>query len=492
MKAAAYARFSTDKQTENSIDTQLAAIGSYCYQNGHSLVSTYIDMAMSGTNMERPDFQRMITAAKARLFDCVIVYDISRASRDVGDWMGFRKLMTTLDIEVLSTTEQLGRVDDPNAFLTELLTAGLGQHMVLQTRQKSMAGVAQKATQGVFLGGIPPLGYDVVDGQYVINQREAETVRLVFSFYAEGKSYKHIIDKAAALNYVGKRGQPLGKNSLHDILKNERYIGIYTWNKLKRKYMGRWCGGKPNPDIVRIEGIIPAIISQDIWERVQKRMSNNKHNASNTAKNEYLLSGLIECSECGGAFIGKTNTNCQGRTYRYYTCNNKYRTRTCKAANIPADEIEEAVTGQLMQYLATTDFEAVADETMKAYNKAKTARPAEEKELNKLRTELQNCLKAIRDGLAFPELQEEISRIRLRISELENLLAVSKNSVITKEMIIAKLKKDVADISPDTMPRLVKSYVTKIYAADDEIIITGGVSTDGAGGRTRTDTGYPT
>ena len=492
MRAAAYARFSTDKQTENSIDTQLAAIGQYCYQHGHSVVSTFVDMAMSGTNMERPDFQRMIEAAKARQFDAVVVYDISRASRDVADWMTFRKLMRSLDINVLSTTEPLGSVDDPSSFLTELLTAGLGQHMVLQTRQKSMAGVAQKAKQGVFLGGTPPLGYDIANERYVINRREAETVRLVFSLYAEGRSYNNIIDTAAELGYVGKFGRPLGKNSLHDILKNERYIGVYSWNKRKRKYMGHWCGGKPNPDVVRIEGIIPAIISLDLWERVQKRMSDNKHNARNTAKATYLLSGLIECGECGGTYTGKTNTNGQGRTYRFYVCGNKYRARTCKAANIPADEIEEAVTAQLMQYLTTADFETVADETMKVYNKAKTARPEEEKELGKLRTELQNCIKAVRDGLVFPELQDEIAGIRLRISELENALAVSKDAVITKDMIIEQLKKDVANITPDAIPRLIRSYVTKIYANSDEIIITGGVNLNGAGGRTRTDTGYPT
>jgi site-specific DNA recombinase len=193
MKAAAYARYSTDKQTENSIDTQLSAITRYCRDHGHTLTSTFVDMAMSGTNTERPDFQRMLDSARARQFDCVVVYDISRASRDVGDWMSFRKLMRSLNIDVLSTTEKLGSIDNPNDFLTELLTAGLGQHMVLQTRQKSIAGVAEKAKHGVFLGGYPPLGYDVEDSKYIINQVEAEAVRLIFDLYARGESYDYIL-----------------------------------------------------------------------------------------------------------------------------------------------------------------------------------------------------------------------------------------------------------------------------------------------------------
>jgi len=100
MKAAAYARYSTDKQTENSIDTQITAIMDYCQRNDITIVATYVDMAMSGTNTERPDFQRMLDGARARQFEAVVIYDISRASRDVADWMGFRKLMRSLNVAV--------------------------------------------------------------------------------------------------------------------------------------------------------------------------------------------------------------------------------------------------------------------------------------------------------------------------------------------------------------------------------------------------------
>lgn len=482
-KAAAYARYSTDRQNENSIDTQLAAIGQYCRQHGHSIVATFVDMAMTGTNTERPDFQRMIDAARAGLFECIVVYDITRASRDVADWMGFRKEMQGLGVQVLSTAETLGAPDDPASFLQELLTAGIGQHMVLQSRVKSIAGVAQKAQQGVFLGGVPPLGYDVEKGAYVVNEREARAVQKIFSIYAEGGSYNEIIDAVAALGVKGKRGRPIGKNSLNSILQNERYRGVYTWNKRKVKYFGHWAGGVANPEVVRIEGIIPTIIDSDTWERVQIRMKENKHNARNSAKQEYMLSGMIECGECGGSFTGKTNTSGKGYTTRYYTCNNKYRTHTCKAQNINADEIETAVVAHLVNYLTTTDFDTIADEAMAAYNKTKTARPAEEKELAKLRKQVENGTKAVMEGLDYPELRDEIDTVRQRIAELENALALPKETTITKEMIVAQLKKDVANLKPEDMPRLVKNYITKIYAHDDKLVITGGVNLIGCGDR---------
>ena len=484
MNAAAYARYSTEHQTENSIDTQLAAIQKYCDSNGHTIVGTYVDMAMSGTNTERPDFQRMISGAKKHLFDCVVVYDISRASRDVEDWLGFRKLMRTLDVKVLSTTENLGSIDDPNAFLTELLTAGLGQHMVLQTRQKSIAGVATKARQGVFLGGTPPLGFDVKNGRYIINEYESGSIRLIFDLYARGSSYDDIIDALIEKGYRGKRGQVIGKSALNAILQNERYIGIYTWNKRQVKYMGKWAGGKANPDVVRIEGVIPPIINITTWEKVQDRMKNNKHNASNTAKYKYLLSGLIECGECGGTYTGKTNTSGKGYTTRYYVCGNKYRNHTCKARNINADEIELAVIAHIKDYFTNSNFDEMAEEILREYNKGRSDHSKEKRELAKIEKEILNICNAIAQGVDCSELREELAKRQVRKAELTDLIGLADKPPISKADIVEKLKKDAQRLQEGDLERLIKEYVTKIYAHNDEIIITGGVNLNGCGGWT--------
>ena len=175
--------------------------------------------------------------------------------------------MYTLNVQIISVEDKLGDITNPSDFLTELITVGLGQHQVLSTRQKSMAGVAVKAKEGVILRGFTPLGYDIVDGQYIINEREAPVVRLIFEMYAAGDNYNIILDEIKGIH--GKQGQNLGKNGLYSILTNERYIGIYTWNQRKMKLMGKWVGGMQNPDCVRIENAIPIIIDQEIWERVQ-------------------------------------------------------------------------------------------------------------------------------------------------------------------------------------------------------------------------------
>ena len=143
MKAAAYARYSTDKQTENSIAYQMEAIQKYCRQHQIDLCAFYSDEAESGTNTNRPGFQNLMVAASRREFDAVVIYDISRGSRDVVDWFSFRKSMAALGIQVISTTQQLGDITNPSDFLMELITTGLGQHQVLDTRKKSMAGLTE-------------------------------------------------------------------------------------------------------------------------------------------------------------------------------------------------------------------------------------------------------------------------------------------------------------------------------------------------------------
>ena len=483
MRAAAYARFSTDRQQHNSIEYQLAEIYRYCAEHGITIVATFTDEGETGTNTARSGFQSMLEAATRGDFDAVVIYDILRGSRDVGDWFTFRKQMLHRGITVLSTADKLGDMTDGNDFLVELLTVGMGQREVLETRKKSIAGVAIKAQKGVFLGGTPPLGYTIEDGKYVIDPGEARTVRTIFELYGEGKSYDDIL--RAVDGAIGKFGRPLGKNSLHSILTNERYIGVYTWNKRKVKLFRKWAGGAPNPNCVRIEGIIPEIIDKATWERVQKRMSDNKRNASNKAKRSYLLSGLIECEECGATYVGHTSTNKKGVETRYYVCGNKYRTHTCQAKNINAAEIEGFVIDGLKRYFLELDFEAEANRIALMVNNSTPDLKAERAELASIEAKLNNGLRAILNGFDnFPELQDEMDKLRVRKGELEDIIA--RRSASTREVDpadIVRIFEYALDHWDDDFNTILREHITKIYAhADGSYSVNVGVHISGCGG----------
>lgn len=468
LTAAAYARYSTDHQTSSSIEYQMRRIEEYCEKNGIVLAAKYADEAYSGTNTERPAFRQLCEDARLRLFNAVIIYDISRGSRDVSDWFGFRREMALLDIQVISVEDKLGDILNPADYLTELITVGLGQHHVLTSRQKSIDSIATKAKSGQFLGGVPPLGYDIQDGQYIINPREAEIVRTIFRMYANGKSYGAILAEIGSVR--GKRGRAIGSNALHYILKNERYIGIYTWCRVHQKIMGKYVGKIPNENYVRIEGAIPPIIDKATWEKVQARMSDKKRRATNKAKREYLLSGLIECTECGGAYVGHASTRkrADGTSYenRYYTCGTKYRNHTCCAKNLNADEVETFVVQQLKMYLLALDFDAMAQKIADQINGAADDLKEERIELADIEAQIANGTKAILKGLDYPELQDEMFKLRVRKSELEDIIGRKNPNKPVKPEKVAALFRSFAENWDTDLRGIVRSMV-KIYAHAD-------------------------
>lgn len=464
MKAAAYARYSTEHQTSSSIEYQMRKISEYCQSKQIDITARYTDEAKSGTNMERPAFQALCDAARQHRFDAVVIYDISRGSRDVSDWFGFRKQMAVYGVQVVSVEDNIGDILNPSDYLTELITVGLGQHHVLTSRQKSMDSVATKAKTGQFLGGTPNFGYDIVDGKYVVNPAEAKIVKIIFDRYGSGKSYGDILTEIGAVR--GKLGKVLGKNSLHYILKNERYIGVYSWCKYHVKVMGKYAGRVSNENAVRLEGAIPAIIDQQTWERVQKRMDDKKHRASNKAKREYMLSGLIECVECGASYVGHTSTNKKGYSTRYYCCGNKYRNKTCTSKNLNADVVEDFVTKKLNEYFTNMDYKEMAEKVASEINGVSNDLKAERSELADVTSQIENGMRAILKGMDFPELQTEVFKLRVRKSELEDKItrAEQKNPV-SAEKIENLFRNALTEFKVN--PKQVCKSMIKIYAHPD-------------------------
>lgn len=484
-RVAGYARYSTDKQTGNSIAYQKSAILDYCKEHGIGITTFYIDEGTTGTNTDREGFRRLVEDAEFGLIDKVIIYDLSRGSRDVGDWFSFRKAMLTLGIEVISVNNKLGDLTNPTDFFSELIQVGVGQFEVLQTRQKSIAGTTARAKEGVFLGGIPPLGYDIVEGQYVINENEAEWIRTIFDMYADGKSQNQILDNLKKARARGKRGRPLGKNSLSSILSNERYIGVYTWNKRRVKTLGKWAGGKPNPNVVRIEDAVPRIIDQETWDRAQARRIAGKHGKNRAKKRDYLLSGLIECEVCGGTFVGRTTTNSKGYESSSYVCGNKYRTRTCDAKNLNAVELETFVVANLKDYLRSADFSAIAHKIAGEVNNASPNLLKERTELAEIELKIRYGVKAVLSGISFPELQEEMDHLRVRKSELEDIMARAQadRPEVNPQDIIRLFEESLESAETSEMKRAIQYHITKIYAhADGTCSVNVGVHLNGCGG----------
>ncbi len=322
-RAVIYARFSSNNQRAESIDAQLRACKEYAERNGYIIINTYCDSAKSGTSAEREAFQTMITDSNDRQFNFVIVHKLDRFSRDKYDSVHYKRKLRNNNVRVISCLEHLS--DDPESIMLESVLEGMSQYYSANLSREVMKGLKENALSCRHTGGVAPLGFDVdEDLRYVINNNEAEIVRTIFSMYTNYFGYSEIISHLNKLGYRTKVNKPFSKSSIHTILKNEKYRGVYIYNRKKEFDFNRKRRPsiKDESEIIRIEGGLPQIISDDLFYKAQHLLSKNKlKSGTYNSKQPYLLSGLIICGECGSSLCGNSRTG--GKTnsmYSSYRC----------------------------------------------------------------------------------------------------------------------------------------------------------------------------
>lgn len=469
MKGVIYTRYSTELQTENSTEAQVNACLDYAKKNNIDILDIYSDEEKTGIYVKnRFRFQDLLNDALLKKFDCVLIYDVTRGSRNVVDWFEFRQTMKQLDIQVISITERLGDIYDPNNFLTELITVGMGQHFVLQTRLKTIEGKRTKAKHGLFLGGYAPLGYDIKDQKYVINDKEAVVVREIFRLYNQGTPLKKIIQKISKYNVVGKRGKPLVITSLYSILKNIRYTGTYVWMEYNEKQMHRYVGKKSNNPVI-IENIIPPIINEEEYNMAQERIKNRKVKGQNRSKNNYLLSNILKCGECGSNMFGVTNMNQKHIKTQSYVCSGKRKYHICTLSNVSKQLIEERVSKTVYEWLANLDVHKLSNTIAKDFNQRSDDKEKISK-LNKINKQIQNITEAIKNGISYPELMREYESLR---TEKEALTQSLNNNCITADPKLLKfnienvLAKEIEMLNSNDMESVVKRFVKEVTVYKD-------------------------
>lgn len=376
MLLATYTRFSSDMQRHESITAQLRAIEEWAKRNGHTIVKNYIDEAISGRTDDRPQFQQMINDSFTDEWQGVVVHKLDRFARNRYDSAIYKKQLKDNGKTIFSVTENLD--GSPESIILESLIEGMSEYYSANLGRETAKGHRENAYMCKHNGDVPLLGYDINEElHYTINESEALIVKLIFNMYADGYSMRKIIEKLNENGYRTKRGNSFGKNSIYDILHNEKYTGKYIFG-----YGGRQkIRNKPNPDVIIKENGMPAIIDKEIWEMVQNR-SKNKNNATNKAKKIYILTGLLYCGKCGDSYFGNSN----GRDYKYM-CKNKANKLQCDNISIKKEELEKYILNNLYSLLDNT----VSDELLEKINSLySNARKEATKEL-KVATAKINC-----------------------------------------------------------------------------------------------------
>lgn len=222
--AAIYARYSSDSQTEQSIEGQLRVCEEYAQKNNILILNTYIDRAMTGTNDNRPDFQRMIKDSGRHEWDFVIVYKLDRFSRNKYESTIHKRTLKNNGVKLLSAMENIP--DTPEGIILESLLEGMNQYFSAELSQKVRRGMKETRLKGNFTGGKLIYGYKVENRKVVINEDQAEVVRYIFEQYSLGVYVKDII-KSLTAKGIFNHGKPFARNTVYNILKSEKYSGIY-------------------------------------------------------------------------------------------------------------------------------------------------------------------------------------------------------------------------------------------------------------------------
>jgi len=310
-RAAIYARFSSDLQSDRSIDDQVALCRAKAARDGLKVVATFSDRARSGASIHgRHGVAEMLSAAKAGSFDILIVEELDRLSRSQADLASIYDRLTFVGVDILTVHGGAGRADQIQVGIRGIV----GALFLTDLAHKVRRGAAGNIRQGKHAGGLA-YGYDTTPGQpgaWTVNATQAAIVRRIFADYIAGERTPAI---ARHLNAEGIRpprgrywqpGALTGSNNRHNgILGNEIYCGRLVWNRvrmIKDPETGKRVS-RPNPESEWQRADAPqlAIISTEIFDQASAiKQARGKSSPTYRRQPKSLLSGLLKCGTCGG------------------------------------------------------------------------------------------------------------------------------------------------------------------------------------------------
>lgn len=493
-KAAFYGRFSSNNQREESIDAQLRAAEEFANKNGYEIVVHYADKAKSGTNSsKRVEFLKMIKDAEKGLFQVVIVHKLDRFSRDKYDSALYKRKLKQCGVKLISVTEQLD--DSPESVILESVIEGMAEYYSKNLARETMKGLLENGYKCLHNGGKPPLGYDVnSEKKYIINEREAESVRLIFDMYISGYTQSQMVDELNERGYKTKLGTMFRSNSIQSILANEKYTGVYIYNRsAKKDAFGKRNSHatKDESEIIKIEGGIPQIISKEVFVQAQAVMNSRKRApGSNKAKENYLLAGLIRCGCCGKNYQGNRRTPKNKPLYVSYRCSYRRLTssKVCDNKEIRKEYIEEYVLSELERRIFNDDsiqylVEGINNSLQKKNQVNDEKKEVIVKELKEIEVQIGNIVTAIASGFMQEEFKEKMDELKERKAELEFKQAQIKSCEIeqriTEEDVRGLLNNFSGYVITRNIPeckKFIQSFVKEVVIYKEHIEVTFNVS----------------
>ena len=446
MRAAIYARFSSENQSVSSITDQIEVCSRYIAKNGWNAVTAYSDAAMSGESRFRPGYQQLLADLDRGLFDVVVVEALDRLGRKLADVADLHDRCIFSGITLVAVN-----VGEITAMHIGLLGT-MAQLYLSDLKQKTWRGQLGRALQGKVPGG-KAYGYDLVTaatGERQINPVEATVVQRIFTEFANGQSPRAIAKQLNTQGIAGPDGRPWGDTTIRGqaqrgtgLLNNALYVGRLEWNRcsyVKDPRTGKRVA-RPNPrekwEVTEVPHL--RIVDDALWQRVKARQNMLRFeigrdaggNALNRVhRRHFLLSGLLVCGTCGGGYtiVGRDRYGCAAHRSKG-TCAN--------ALLIGRQELEDRVLSGLKERLMTPDLVA---SFIDAFNNEmrNLATSAEREGLSVKRTladverKLTAIVRAIEDGGYNSTLKARLTALEQEKAQAEIRLRNSKPAPVLR------------------------------------------------------------
>jgi site-specific DNA recombinase len=459
---AIYVRVSTEEQARSgySIDAQLHACRAKLSALVLSNPKEYVDDGYSGEFIERPALDELRKDLKSGILENVIMYDPDRMAR-------------VLDVQLLVADEiekaKAGLVfcthdydASPEGKLFFMIRGAISQFEKAKIRERTMSGKRAKAMSGKLIFNDNAFGYDYDKeaSMYVINKKEADIVKLIFTMYTEKNvGTRNLALEINSLGLRNKVGLPFTAINIYRVLKNEMYAGTKWSFKYYDKKVSQYKKQRTIRDIKDMIAIpVPAIVSKETWDKAQLMMQTNAIFSKRNTKHEYLLSNVIKCGCCGYAMIGRYKPD-KGKDYFYYSCSSPCEKRECNNRHIRVDQLDAMVWDKLVDLAKNkVDFNS--------FNKSATDNSAVKEQLEKhlisLRKNQAAVLKWVKDGiLEIDAAEKELQAISKEITTTSSNL----NGLQQKESPAINIKPDeILKASTFEQKRIVILKLKRIYA----------------------------
>lgn len=344
--------------------------------------------------------------------------------------------------------------------MLESVLEGMAEYYSAELAEKVVRGMTENVLKGKNNGGQVTFGYEIDEEMYFHpNPTTAPIVKEIFTRYADGKTIKQITDYLNEKNILTIRGGKLTINIVQRMLSNRRYIGEYKFR-----------------DTI-IEHGIPALIDDDLFERVQKRLAKNKKApARHKAEDDYILTLKLFCGKCGAHMFGESGTG-TSRTYRYYKCARAKKGKLCDKKAVRKEWMEEIAIQKALGVLENAELVNLLVDKLYALQGEENPRlPRLNEQMADIEKRIENMLSAIEQGIITDSTKDRLSQLEAKKKEIEITILQEKikKPFLTKEQIlfgIEKYKK--LDLTTqEGKQRLIDGFINAIYVYDDRITFT--------------------